>query len=82
MGVHADVEHYLCEQCDPRPVDRVSSLCQRPALNGGDLPVLGRPVSSDKSLPSLGRFLTLSIEGDNSARPFLSERTENNILRT
>lgn len=24
MGVHADVEHYLCERCEPRPVDRVS----------------------------------------------------------
>lgn len=22
MGVTSDVEHYLCEQCDPRPVDR------------------------------------------------------------
>ncbi|KAM4662430.1 LOW QUALITY PROTEIN: histone-lysine N-methyltransferase ASH1L [Discoglossus pictus] len=22
MGVTTDVEHYLCEQCDPRPVDR------------------------------------------------------------
>ncbi|PNI90543.1 ASH1L isoform 5, partial [Pan troglodytes] len=22
MGVNSDVEHYLCEQCDPRPVDR------------------------------------------------------------
>ncbi|KAG5856414.1 hypothetical protein ANANG_G00007710 [Anguilla anguilla] len=24
MRLKADVEHYLCEQCDPRPVDRVS----------------------------------------------------------
>lgn len=37
MGVHADVEHYLCERCDPRPVDRVSRAprprSRRPALS-------------------------------------------------
>nr|XP_019566657.1 PREDICTED: histone-lysine N-methyltransferase ASH1L isoform X2 [Rhinolophus sinicus] len=30
MGVHADVEHYLCEQCDPRPVDREVPMTPRP----------------------------------------------------
>lgn len=25
MRVEAEVEHYLCEQCDPRPMDRVSN---------------------------------------------------------
>lgn len=31
MGVNSDVEHYLCEQCEPRSVNRVkntSSLLQ------------------------------------------------------
>lgn len=23
MGVNSDVEHYLCEQCEPRSVNRV-----------------------------------------------------------
>ncbi|XP_019518052.1 PREDICTED: histone-lysine N-methyltransferase ASH1L isoform X2 [Hipposideros armiger] len=30
MGVHSDVEHYLCEQCDPRPVDREVPMTPRP----------------------------------------------------
>uniref|UniRef100_A0A673FTU0 Zinc finger PHD-type domain-containing protein n=1 Tax=Sinocyclocheilus rhinocerous TaxID=307959 RepID=A0A673FTU0_9TELE len=29
MRLEADVEHYLCEQCDPRPVDRVLQLLIR-----------------------------------------------------
>lgn len=37
MGVNSDVEHYLCEQCDPRPVDRVSRLCRHCDLQVGDL---------------------------------------------
>ncbi|XP_028746604.1 histone-lysine N-methyltransferase ASH1L [Peromyscus leucopus] len=30
MGVNTDVEHYLCEQCDPRPVDREVPMIPRP----------------------------------------------------
>ncbi|XP_042782024.1 histone-lysine N-methyltransferase ASH1L isoform X3 [Panthera leo] len=30
MGVNSDVEHYLCEQCDPRPVDREVPMTPRP----------------------------------------------------
>ncbi|KAG8519965.1 Histone-lysine N-methyltransferase ASH1L, partial [Galemys pyrenaicus] len=30
MGVNSDVEHYLCEQCDPRPVDREVPMIPRP----------------------------------------------------
>ncbi|KAM4690045.1 histone-lysine N-methyltransferase ASH1L [Rhinophrynus dorsalis] len=30
MGVTSDVEHYLCEQCDPRPVDREVPMIPRP----------------------------------------------------
>ncbi|XP_016021638.2 histone-lysine N-methyltransferase ASH1L isoform X6 [Rousettus aegyptiacus] len=30
MGVHADVEHYLCERCEPRPVDREVPMIPRP----------------------------------------------------
>lgn len=27
MRLETEVEHYLCEQCDPRPVDRVRVPC-------------------------------------------------------
>ncbi|XP_036298649.1 histone-lysine N-methyltransferase ASH1L isoform X1 [Pipistrellus kuhlii] len=30
MGLNSDVEHYLCEQCDPRPVDREVPMIPRP----------------------------------------------------
>uniref|UniRef100_A0A8C0IYP8 Histone-lysine N-methyltransferase ASH1L n=1 Tax=Chelonoidis abingdonii TaxID=106734 RepID=A0A8C0IYP8_CHEAB len=30
MGVNSDVEHYLCEQCDPRSVDREVPMIPRP----------------------------------------------------
>ncbi|XP_030042200.1 histone-lysine N-methyltransferase ASH1L isoform X2 [Microcaecilia unicolor] len=30
MGVTSDVEHYLCELCDPRPVDREVPMIPRP----------------------------------------------------
>uniref|UniRef100_A0A8C3Y2D3 Histone-lysine N-methyltransferase ASH1L n=1 Tax=Catharus ustulatus TaxID=91951 RepID=A0A8C3Y2D3_CATUS len=30
MGVNSDVEHYLCEQCEPRAVNRVCPLCPWP----------------------------------------------------
>ncbi|XP_047559797.1 histone-lysine N-methyltransferase ASH1L isoform X4 [Lutra lutra] len=30
MGLDSDVEHYLCEQCDPRPVDREVPMIPRP----------------------------------------------------
>ncbi|KAM9293897.1 LOW QUALITY PROTEIN: histone-lysine N-methyltransferase ASH1L [Gastrophryne carolinensis] len=30
LGVTSDVEHYLCEQCDPRPVDREVPMIPRP----------------------------------------------------
>lgn len=30
MGVSTDVEHYLCEQCGPRPVDREVPMIPRP----------------------------------------------------
>lgn len=26
MRLETEVEHYLCEQCDPRPVERVCAL--------------------------------------------------------
>uniref|UniRef100_A0A8C4RN22 Ash1 (absent, small, or homeotic)-like (Drosophila) n=1 Tax=Erpetoichthys calabaricus TaxID=27687 RepID=A0A8C4RN22_ERPCA len=31
MGVNADVEHYLCEQCDPRPVDKEVPMIPQPS---------------------------------------------------
>ncbi|NXL89619.1 ASH1L methyltransferase, partial [Alectura lathami] len=30
MGVNSDVEHYLCEQCEPRPVSREVPMIPRP----------------------------------------------------
>ncbi|XP_075418923.1 histone-lysine N-methyltransferase ASH1L isoform X3 [Tenrec ecaudatus] len=30
MGLSSDVDHYLCEQCDPRPVDREVPMIPRP----------------------------------------------------
>lgn len=30
IGVHSEVGHYLCEQCDPRPVDREVPMIPRP----------------------------------------------------
>ncbi|XP_063002203.1 histone-lysine N-methyltransferase ASH1L isoform X2 [Elgaria multicarinata webbii] len=30
MGLNSDVEHYLCEQCDPRTVDREVPMIPRP----------------------------------------------------
>ncbi|XP_058877390.1 histone-lysine N-methyltransferase ASH1L-like [Acipenser ruthenus] len=31
MGVNADVGHYLCEQCDPRPVDKEVPMIPQPS---------------------------------------------------
>lgn len=78
MGVNSDVEHYLCEQCDPRPVDRVSSLLiilwseSRTLAHGISsalLPMHWCPLTS--YLTSRPQFHALYTVGDNSALAFL-----------